>query len=96
METIEERARRKFIAGVLEQAATVLGGLAAGVMVASVVAPAVTKAVGSAQIGQPVLLLIAAVGISSGVALLCGALYCKGLAKQMDDDQLIERTGDGG
>ncbi len=89
-ETREERSRRKFIAGALDQAGSVLGGLAGGVTVASVVAPTVATFIQSASMRQPILLLITIAGLSFGVLLLCGAVYCKGLAKQMDDDQLAE------
>lgn len=47
IETVDQRRRRKFIVGVLDQLAGTLGGAAAGVFVAGAVGPVVAAAAGT-------------------------------------------------
>lgn len=87
-ETLEQRRRRKFVAGALDQAATLLRGSAVGVLTAGSVAPLVALLGGALEF--PALLLAGLVGAAMVISGLLGvtAVWLKGRAKVREDDAL--------
>lgn len=87
-ESVKERRRRKFVAGVLDQAASIAGAVAGATVAAGVVAPIVATAVGTLQLSPTALLMVGGVSMALGATFTAVALLLKGRAKQADDDTL--------
>lgn len=90
-EGLAERRRRKFAAGVLEQAGNWLSGLSAGVFIAGVVAPVVTASLGTVNVTLTTAVATIAIALLSAAGLLTTAMWLRGLAKVRDDDASVDR-----
>ena len=87
-ESSRERSRRKFVAGVLDQAAGLSGALSGALATAGVIAPIVASAVGTVTISSPTLVAVGGLAGTGAMVAGCVALWCKGSAKRVDDDSL--------
>ena len=85
-ETVEQRRRRKFAAGAVDQAATFFSGLAVGVFTAGVVAPGVAALVSLSSVTVGTLVLLGGGGVVMSAVLAALAALLKGRAKTLDDD----------
>ena len=81
------RRRRKFVFGVLEQAANILGAMTASIMVVGLLLPALAAASGMQPVNARTLASVAWLVI--GFALLTGAssMLLRGLARRLEDDE---------
>lgn len=89
-ESLQQRRRRKFVAGGLEQLATLSGGLAVGVLTAGVIAPIVAALGGAIEVSAALLALLIAGSLAFTVALAIFAVVVRGRAKVRDDDKAAE------
>ncbi len=85
-ETPRERARRKFVFGVLEQLSNILGAMSASVLVVGLIVPTIAAFAGTSRVPPAALAQVATLVI--GFALLAGvtAAIIRGLARGVDDD----------
>ncbi len=85
-ETPRERARRKFVFGVLEQLSNILGAMSASVLVVGLVVPSIAAFSGMARVSAAAAAQVA--GLVVGFALVAGitAATVRGLARAIDDD----------
>ena len=84
-ETVNQRRRREFAAGMLDQLATILGGLGAAVLAAGGLGPVVAVFVGSLRSSPPLSAVVSA-AFAAAASLLILAVVVKGSAKRLDDD----------
>ncbi len=92
-ESAEQRRRRKFLVGVLDQSATTLGGMATGVFTAGVVAPLAALLAGGVASSFGLAILIAAAAALTSL-FVAGAVVLKGRSKRLDDDAAQQEGGD--
>lgn len=85
-ETSSQRARRKFTAGALEQAAQILGATAASVLVVGLVGPYIAALAGSSHIPPAVLGSVVSVVLLIALAAAGGAVVLRGLSRRTNDD----------
>lgn len=85
-ETLEERGRRKFTGGFLEQAANILGAVAASVLAVGLIGPYIAAFTGSAHIPPTVLVHVARSAFAFAVIAASGSMVLRGLARRADDD----------
>ena len=85
-ETPRQRARRKFVFGVLEQLSNILGTMSASVLVVGLIVPTLAVVSGTGMVSGAALGQVA--GLVFGFSLLCGttAVVVRGLARAIDDD----------
>ncbi|MBV8972447.1 MAG: hypothetical protein JO290_09180 [Sphingomonadaceae bacterium] len=85
-ETHRQRARRKFVFGVLEQLSNILGTMSASVLVVGLIVPTLAAFAGTSMVASVALRQVA--GLVVGFSLLCGvtAATVRGLARAIDDD----------
>lgn len=86
-ETPAERARRKFVFGVLEQVSNILGSVAASVLVVGLIAPALAAAAGRGAMASRDLAQIAGLVVAFAVIAALSAAVVRGLARGIDDDE---------
>lgn len=81
------RRRRKFVFGVLEQAANILGAMTASIMVVGLLLPALAAASGMQMASAQGFAAVAWLVI--GFAMLTGAssMLLRGLARRLEDDE---------
>jgi hypothetical protein len=89
-ETLEERRRRKSLAGALDQIAGMLGGLAGAALAAGVIAPLVAVATSAIRLPVDRLGLIVAVALLVGFLFGGLAIFFKARSKRLDDDRLAD------
>lgn len=80
------RSRRKFVFGVLEQAANILGAMTASVLVVGLLLPALAAVTGNAAIDRAMFASAAQLVIGFAALTLLGSLLLRGLARQLEDD----------
>lgn len=85
-ETRAERARRKFVFGVLEQMSNIVGSMAATVMVVGLVLPSIAALTGMGSISRMILVQGATLVIGFAVFAGLTAAVLRGLARRIDDD----------
>ncbi len=89
------RRRRKFVFGVLEQAANILGAMTASVMVVGLLLPALASFGGMASVSAA--MFASAAWLVTGLAVLTGgsSMLLRGLARALEDDGVAMRDNDG-
>ena len=90
-ETARQRARRKFVFGVLEQAANILGAMTASIMVVGLVLPAIAALSGKAMIERAALIDAATLVLGFAALAATASVVLRGLARRLEDDQGIPR-----
>ncbi len=85
-ETPAERARRKFVFGVLEQASNILGAMAASVLVVGLILPMIGAFTGMATVSHADLTQVATLVIGFAALAAVTAAIVRGLARAIDDD----------
>ncbi len=93
-ETPAERARRKFVFGVLEQVSNILGAMAASVLVVGLILPAIAAVAGTNKVAAGDLIQIAKLVVAFAAIAAVTAAIVRGLARGIDDDAgpLLRRT----
>ena len=90
------RLRRKFVLGVLEQAANILGAMTASVMVVGLLLPALTAATGQLHVSVETFERAAWLVIGFAVFTGAGSMTLRGLARRLEDDDRIMAEPDRG
>lgn len=85
-ETPRERARRKFVFGVLEQVSNILGAMAASVLVVGLVVPTIAAFAGTSSVSRAVLAQVATLVVGFALFAAVTAAIVRGLARGIDDD----------
>ncbi len=85
-ETPAERARRKFVFGVLEQVSNILGAMAASVLVVGLVLPTIGAFAGTGKVSRGDLAEVATLVIAFAAIAAVAAAIVRGLARGIDDD----------
>ena len=85
-ETPAERARRKFVFGVLEQLSNILGAMAASVLVVGLVLPMIAAYSGTGSLSHAALVQVAELVIGFAFFAAITAAIVRGLARGIDDD----------
>jgi riboflavin transporter FmnP len=85
-ETPAERARRKFVFGVLEQVSNILGAMAASVLVVGLILPMIGAFTGMATVSHTDLTQVATLVIGFAALAAVTAAIVRGLARAIDDD----------
>ncbi len=86
VETPAERARRKFVFGVLEQISNILGAMAASVLVVGLVLPTIAAFAGMGTVSHAALAQVATLVIGFALFAAVTAAIVRGLARGIDDD----------
>ena len=83
---IAARRRRKFVFGVIEQAANILGAMTASITVVGLLLPALASVSGMKAVSTAMFASVAWVVI--GMAILTGgsSMFLRGLARRLEDD----------
>ena len=84
----QHRARRKFIFGVLEQAANILGAMTASVMVVGLLLPALAAFTGNMVVSHAMFGATARLVVGFALLTAMGSLTLRGLARRLEDDTL--------
>lgn len=92
-ETLDERGRRKFTGGVLEQGANILGAVAASVLAVGLIGPYIAAFTGSSHVPPAVLRSVARSAFAFAMLAAVASMVMRGLARRADDDV---RFGSGG
>ena len=82
------RARRKFVFGVLEQAANILGAMTASVLVVGLLLPALGAFTGHAAVSHEMFGATARLVLGFAAFSATGSLVLRGLARRLEDDSL--------
>jgi hypothetical protein len=85
-ETPAERARRKFVFGILEQVSNILGAMAASVLVVGLVLPTIGAFTGNVSVSRGDLAQVASLVIGFALFAAITAAIVRGLARSIDDD----------
>jgi len=85
-ETPAERARRKFVFGVLEQISNILGAMAGSVLVVGLVLPTIAAFAGMGTLPHAALAQVATLVIGFALFAAITAAVVRGLARGIDDD----------
>ena len=85
----QDRYRRKFVGGVLEGAAQILGSMSGSVLVAGLVGPYLAALTGASKVSPSTLLEVAAVALAFAMVSGLGALLLRGLSRCVDDELAI-------
>ncbi len=93
-ETPAERARRKFVFGVLEQISNILGAMAASVLVVGLVLPTIAAFAGMSSLPHAALAQAATLVVGFALFAAIMAAIVRGLARRIDDDSgpLLRRS----
>ncbi len=86
LEPAVRRGRRKFTCGALEQAAAILGAVAASVLAVGLVGPYIAALTGSSHVPPPVLVSVATSALIFALAAATGSMGLRGLARRIEDD----------
>ena len=86
VERIDERARRKFAGGFLEQAGNILGAVAWSVLAVGLIGPYIAAITGSSHVPAPVLVNVAMSAFAFAVVTAGASMTLRGLARRADDD----------
>lgn len=81
------RARRKFVFGVLEQAANILGAMTASVLVVGLLLPALAIFSGNAAVSRAMFASAAWLVMGFATLAAAGSLVLRGLARRLEDDE---------
>ena len=84
------RLRRKFVLGVLEQAANILGAMTASVMVVGLLLPALTAATGHLTGNAEAFVHAAWLVVCFAMFTGAGSMTLRGLARRLEDDDRVE------
>ncbi len=82
------RARRKFVFGVLEQAANILGAMTASVLVVGLLLPALGAFTGHVTVSHDMFGATARLVLGFAAFAAAGSLMLRGLARRLEDDSL--------
>ncbi len=82
------RGRRKFTCGALEQAAAILGAVAASVLAVGLVGPYIAALTGSSHVPPPVLVSVATSALILALVAATLSMGLRGLARRIEDDGL--------
>ena len=85
-ETPRERARRKFVFGVLEQVSNILGAMAASVLVVGLILPTIAAFAGTPTVSRAELAQVATLVVAFALFAAVTAAIVRGLARRIDDD----------
>ena len=88
LEPAVRRGRRKFTCGALEQAAAILGAVAASVLAVGLVGPYIAALTGSSHVPPPVLVSVATSALILALVAATGSMGLRGLARRIEDDGL--------
>ncbi len=80
------RGRRKFVFGVLEQAANILGAMTASIMVVGVLLPALAASTGMTAVSSATFATVAWLVVGLAFLTGTGSLILRGLARRLEDD----------
>lgn len=80
------RQQRKFVVGVLDQAATILGAMSASVLVVGLIGPYIATVAGMSAISPDHLLGVAGMASVFAACSALGAMVLKGLSRRADDE----------
>jgi hypothetical protein len=94
-ETLQQRARRKFAGGALEQGGAILGAMSASVFVVGLIAPYAAALSGVSMVTPRALLGEAATALSLSLVAATASVTLKGLARREDDDARFDPIGSG-
>lgn len=89
-EPIHRRRRRKFICGALEQAAAILGAVAASVLAVGLVGPYIAAVTGSSHVSPSVLVNVATSALVFALGAAVGSMALRGLARRVEDDAHLQ------
>lgn len=84
------RQRRKFVAGALEQAAQILGAVAASVLVVGLVGPYIAALTGASQVSSATLGEVAGLALAIAGASAVTAIVLRGLSRRANDDGAVQ------
>lgn len=86
VETPRERARRKFVFGVLEQVSNIRGAMAASVLVVGLILPTIAAFAGTSKVAAADLTQVATLVVGFALFAAVSAAVVRGLARGIDDD----------
>lgn len=89
----EARARRKFVAGALEQAGQILGAMSASVLVAGLIGPYIAALAGSPGYSPEAVVATAALALTIALLTAVGAMVLRGLSRRADEDDRLPHAG---
>ncbi len=88
IETATQRARRKFVFGMLEQASNILGAMTASVTVVGLVLPTLAVFTGTSHLTSPMLSQLATLVIGFALLAATAAVVLRGLARRLEDNEV--------
>jgi hypothetical protein len=89
LEPAVRRGRRKFTCGALEQAAAILGAVAASVLAVGLVGPYIAALTGNSHVPPPVLVSVATTALAFALIAATGSMALRGLARHIEDDGMV-------
>ncbi len=84
-ETPQQRARRRFAFGALEQLATIFGAITASMLTVGLFLPALNQISGHTMLGRTALIEVARLVLMFTAATAVAAAILRGLARQLED-----------
>jgi|GEM_PF-4567592 len=88
LEPAIRRGRRKFTCGALEQAAAILGAVAASVLAVGLVGHYIAAFMGASHVPPTVLVSVATSALVLALVAATGSMGLRGLARRIEDDGL--------